>query len=58
MSGRVDALHDYLYGYAEDRSKESYVSEPLDDFGKNICRLMGFYDVLTIEKKEEKNDAV
>lgn len=59
LSGRVDALHDFLMGYVEEKSKHEYSSNPLlDETDRTICRIMGFNDVLKIEKKEKTDGSI
>lgn len=54
MSGRVDALHDHIArAIAENKKKSSYHTEtPLIELNQ-VCAIMGFDDLIAIQKEDK-----
>ena len=59
IMGRCNALHDVLMDSAKRNARTDWRSAPLDSDLRMVCIIMGFDDVLAIEKEqpEEKEKA-
>lgn len=54
LMGRYNALHDVLMDTAKHNATTGWRSEPLDSDLRVVCIIMGFDDVLAIEKEGKK----
>lgn len=52
IMGRCNALHDVLLDTAKANARSEWRKEPLDSDMRLVCLIMGFDDVLAIEKEQ------